>query len=373
MCEQKPFPKLTSAFPLMVTILWLMPNSVLAEDPVKGASKKLDLGERVSLELVYIPPGKFMMGSTPQERVWATGIEGGAQPGTAREAFEGEARPMRVKDGFWMGRTEVSVGQFKRFVEETGYVSDAEKPGGETQVLDLEWEDYNLAGTVKHPWKSMADKSWRDPNFGIPMVDSYPVVCVSYNDMKAFCLWLTERERKAGRLLGGLEYRLPTEAEWAYGCRGGSQESNYFWWGNHLKDGEGRFNISAVDFLPGRNRIWPLANASWSDGFAFVSPVDHYGEKGRNGFGLADMCGGVWEFVLDHFDSKGGHEEVYFEDEKLHSVSRPVCRGGNFFDVPGNARCAVRLGIKSVTYSDSRDGFRVCLGVPRSSKAVGVK
>ena len=69
----------------------------------------------------------------------------------------------------------------------------------------------------------------------------------------------------------------------------------------------------------------------------------------------------------------GGHENVYFEDAKLRSVSRPVCRGGNFYDVPGNARCAVRLGIQSVSYSDSRDGFRICLGVPQgdtSAKAI---
>lgn len=348
-------------------------NTAQADEPRQGATKKLDLGGGVDLELVYIPPGKFMMGSTAAEKKWATGIEGGAQPGTARETYEGEPRPMQVKDGFWMGRTEVSVGQFRRFVEETGYVTDAEKPGGETQVLDLDWEDYNLTGEVTHPWVSMADKSWRDPNFGIPMVDSYPVVCVSYNDMKAFCAWLTEKEEEAGRLPQGLEYRLPTEAEWAYGCRGGSQESQYFWWGNPLKDGEGRLNISAVDFLPGRNKIWPLANAPWSDGYAFLSPVDHYGEKGRNGFGLADMCGGVWEFVLDHFDPKGGHEQVYYEDQEQLSVSRPVCRGGNYFDVPGNARCAVRLGIRDVSYSDSRDGFRICLGVPRKSKAVAVK
>ena len=335
------------------------------EQPAKDTAKQVDLGRDVTLELVYIPPGKFMMGSTPEERAWATGIEGGAQPGTARETYEGEARPIEVKDGLWMGRTEVTVGQFRCFVEETAYVTNAERPGGKTQCFDHQWKGYQLAVEVVHPWKPMADKSWRDPNFEIPQLDSYPVVCVSYNDMKAFCKWLTKRELASGRLANGLEYRLPTEAEWAYACRGGRRDSSYFWWGNILDDGEGRLNISSVDFLPGRNKIWPLANVPWSDGFAFVSPVDHYGGKGRNGFGLADMCGGVWEFVLDHFDPKGGHENVYYEDAKLRSVSRPVCRGGNYFDVPGNARCAVRLGIGGITYSDSRDGFRICLGVPR--------
>jgi hypothetical protein len=70
----------------------------------------------------------------------------------------------------------------------------------------------------------------------------------------------------------------------------------------------------------------------------------------------------VWEFVLDQFDPTGGHEEIYYENTQQLSVSNPVCRGGNYFDVPGNARCAVRLGIASVSYSDSRDGFRISIG-----------
>ena len=327
------------------------------QQPTKGATKQVDLGRDVTLELVYIPPGEFMMGSTPEERAWATGIEGGATPGTMREKPEGDPRLTPIKQGFWMGRTEVSVGQFRRFVEETGYVSDAEKPGGQTQCFNPEWDGYHLTTKVVHPWKPMPGKSWRDPNWGFPQRDVYPVVCVSWNDGRAFCKWLTKREREAGRLPEGLEYRLPTEAEWEYGCRGGRPRA-FFWWGDEIEDGEGRLNISAIDFLPGRNKTWPLAKAPWSDGFAFVSPVDHYGEKGRNGFGLADTCGGVWEIVLDHFDPQGAHEEAYFVGEDPH----PVCRGGNYFDVPGNARCAVRLGLHGPSYSDSRDGFRVCLG-----------
>ena len=338
---------------------WLAVACATAAEPTaKSPTVLLDLGEDVSLELVAIEPGQFMMGSTPEERAWATGIEGGATPGTERESYEGDARPIRVHDAFWMGRTEVSVGQFKRFVKESGYVTDAEKPGGATQVFDPQWRISGIA--PPHPWISMPGKSWRDPNFGFPLRDCYPVVCVSWNDGRAFAAWLTERERAAGRLTEDLVYRLPTEAEWELACRGG-RESTYFWWGNSLADGEGRLNISAVDFLPGRNKIWPLANAPWSDGFAFVSPVDQYGERGRNGFGLADMCGGVWEVVLDHFDPTGGHEELYVVAEN----PRPVCRGGNYFDVPGNARCAVRLGLQGPSYSDSRDGFRICLGVPK--------
>jgi formylglycine-generating enzyme required for sulfatase activity len=303
-----------------------------------------------------------MMGSTPEEKAWATGIEGGAQPNTERESYEGEApRRMRVAEGYWMGRTEVTMGQFRRFTEESGYVTDAEQPGGHTQCFNPEWDGYHFTTGVVHPWEPMEGKSWRDPNFQFPLQDDFPVVCVSWNDGRAFAAWLTEHERAAGRLPEGLVYRLPTEAEWEYACRGGSQESLYYWWGNELNDGKRRLNISSVDFLPNRDTTWPLANAPWSDGYSFVAPVDHFGEQGRNGFGMADMCGNVWEVVLDHFDPEGGHEELYVVEEN----PRPVCRGGNYFDVPGNARCAVRLGLQGPSYSDSRDGFRICLGRPR--------
>lgn len=101
-----------------------------------------------------------------------------------------------------------------------------------------------------------------------------------------------------------------------------------------------------------------MAKVPWSDGFSFLSSVDHFGEKGRNGFGLADMLGNVWEIVLDHFDPKGGHEEFY----SVHQNYKPVCRGGNNYDVPDNARSAVGLGLQNRRYSDSRNGFRICLG-----------
>lgn len=332
----------------------------------QGTTKTVKLGNDNSLELVLIRPGSFMMGSTRDAKVWATGRVGGGidpngLPGTGeRENYEGPPRLTHIRDSFWMARTEITVGQWRQFIKETGYLSDAEKEGGKCQVFNPDWK--TSGQQPPYPWVSMEGKSWRDPNFGFPLRDSYPVVCVSYEDDKAFCKWLTKRERAAGRLPDGMVYRLPTEAEWEYACRGGNEKSTKFWWGDDLSDGEGRFNISGIDFLPGRNKTWPYAKVPWSDGFAFVAPVDFYKERGRNGFGLADMLGNVWEFVLDDFDPKGGHEKVYFGTDG--KVTHNVCKGGNYFDVPGNARCAVRLGIKSTHYSDSRDGFRIVLGKP---------
>ena len=77
---------------LILTALLLMPLAALhAAEPKTGDSKRLDLGDGVTLETLYLPPGEFMMGSTLEEKVWATGIEGGAQPGTTRESFEGNS------------------------------------------------------------------------------------------------------------------------------------------------------------------------------------------------------------------------------------------------------------------------------------------
>ena len=110
---------LTAAFIAIIVALSRTSDAAAADDPAQGASKVVALGKDVTLEVVYIPPGEFKMGSTAAEREWATGIEGGATPGTERESYEGVMpRPMRVKDGFWMGRTEVSVGQFRRFAHE---------------------------------------------------------------------------------------------------------------------------------------------------------------------------------------------------------------------------------------------------------------
>ncbi|MEZ6105053.1 MAG: SUMF1/EgtB/PvdO family nonheme iron enzyme [Pirellulaceae bacterium] len=73
-----------------------------------------------------------------------------------------------------------------------------------------------------------------------------------------------------------------------------------------------------MNFLPGPETWFGTGQRRADDGFAFLSPVDHYGEKGRNGFGLADMCGGVWEFVLDDFDPVG-HEELHYRNEEPQS------------------------------------------------------
>ena len=117
----------------------------------------------IDMLLLPIPAGEFRMGSTAAEKEWAVGQEGGARfssGGGAREAYEGESRPMRVDEGFWMGRTEVTVGQFRMFVASTGFVTDAEKPGGKTSALissgcsrTAQWASLPIRGLS---WKTRA-------------------------------------------------------------------------------------------------------------------------------------------------------------------------------------------------------------------------
>lgn len=292
--------------------------------PKSGEARLLDLGGGVKLELVAIPPGEFMMGSTKEEQAWAMAVTSELKEEYVKR--EGEApRKATIKQGFWMGRTEVTAGQWKQFVSATGYVTDGEKNG----------ESYGPPATDK-PWAPVKGMSWRQPKV-FALEDSQAVTCISWNDAEAFCEWLTVRERKAGRLPARLAVRLPTEAEWEYACRAATQTK--FWWGESKEDGRDRLN-------------W----AGKKDGQEFVAPVDSYGARGRNGFGLADMLGNVWEWCLDEYDATQAHEECY-----RGNPNERVLRGGSFSSSPGYVRCAYRykdLPARSVL----NNGFRVAVG-----------
>lgn len=313
-----------------------------------GATRLWHLGGQTTMEFCGIPGGDFLMGSTKEEREWAAGPEG--QGKAEWFADEGDApRRTPIAQGFWMGRTEVTVGQFRVFVEATQYVTDAEKAGG---AHCFDWE--------KGDWGWVKGKNWRDPeNYQDVVREEHPVTCISWHDTMMFCQWLTDRERAHGALPMGMECRLPTEAEWEYACRGG-REGTKFWWGDSLAGGQGRLNGASDDKLGRRltNSTWG-AKFPWTDKHAWVSPVDVFEAKGRNGFGLADMLGNVWEWCLDGYDPQGAHEDCWTND-----ITRRVLRGGSFGNVPGRVRCATRSWY-APTNTYAVYGFRVVLGVGR--------
>ena len=141
-------------------------------------------------------------------------------------------------------------------------------------------------------------------------------------------------------LAHGYGVRLPTEAEWEYACRAGSQGK--FWWGEAKEDGKDRLNWSGP-----------------ADGFQFTSPVDGFGSRGRNDFGLADMLGNVYEWCLDEYDAMQAHEDFW-----TGNPGARVLRGGTFYITPANCRCAHRYS-RNPALSYSYYGFRVAVGSAR--------
>jgi formylglycine-generating enzyme required for sulfatase activity len=299
--------------------------AALTTNPKVGDVYTLALSSNVTMELMGIPPGEFMMGSTKEERAWAKANDCKDE---FMEREDEQPRKTRIRQAFWMGRTEVTVGQWKQFVAEAGYRTDAEKKG----YVDFAPQKEQL-------WGRVVGASWKDPNFGSPPRDDHPVCCVSWNDAMAYCEWLSERERKLGRFPAGFEVRLPTEAEWEYACRAGTQSK--FWWGESPEDGKDRLNWRGTP-----------------NSFQFASPVDIFGERGRNKFGLADMLGNVWEWCLDEYDPKQAHEECY-KGNRLVRVSRG---GGGFVIETGQVRSAFR-NCDNPSFSRCTRGFRVVVGV----------
>lgn len=298
----------------------------------------------LSMVLKWIPPGLCHLGSDAAEREWTAGPEGQAN----RNWFPNEGRSWAYfQDGFWLQETELTVAQWEEFISAAGYITDGERKGSS---WGYNWEKGAL-GTIP-------GANWRNPTYGIPQQPSHPVTCVSWNDATAFCDWLTAREAAAGRLPDGFEYRLPGDAEWEYACRGGRPD-DFFWWGNGIEDGAGRINAASEDIVNPSDPAWRWNNPfPWSDGYGFISPVDTFGALGRNGYGLADMLGNVWEWCYDGYDPKGAHARIYTK-----SASNRLLRGGAFDDRPAFLRCAVRQAPEPDESNFAR-GFRVCLGPP---------
>jgi len=147
----------------------------------------------IGMKLARIPAGEYVMGSSAAEVKEA--LENLAGQEWQRNAIESEApaHRVRISRSFGMGIHEVTVGQFKTFVDESKYVTAAEKAGG-----SYRW-DSPMKEFIRDP-----KATWKTP--GLVVADDHPVRDVTWNDALAFCSWLSKKESKT--------YRLPTEAEW---------------------------------------------------------------------------------------------------------------------------------------------------------------
>ena len=263
-------------------------------------------------EMVVVPSGRFMMGS----------------PSSEEDRLDDESPRHRVTIGspFAVGAHEVTRDEFGRFVSATG------RSMGDSCWI---WED--------EEGKARSGLGWRNPGFS--QTGSHPVVCVSWDDARAYVRWLSRET--------GESYRLLSESEWEYVARAGT--ATRYWWGDGSSS-QCRY-ANGADASLGQD--WQDRGYDWGvdcdDGYSQTSPV---GSFGRNSFGLHDIHGNVWEWVQDcRNDSYAGAPGDGSAWES-GDCSYRVLRGGGWFDNPRSLRAAIRLWLVS-GFRGGDIGFRV--------------
>jgi formylglycine-generating enzyme required for sulfatase activity len=261
-------------------------------------------------EMVVIPAGTFTMGSPQSEK--------------ERLDTEGPQHSVTISATFAVAKFAVTRGQFAAFVKDTGY--DA---GSKCWTLE----------NGKVDWRS--SRSWRNPGFG--QDDTHPVVCLSWNDAKAYVAWLS---RKTGQ-----GYRLLTEAEFEYANRAGTTTRYSF------GDDESGLcgNANGFDQTAKKSVAATLSGAPCSDGYAYTAPV---GSFAANDFGLYDMSGNAWEWTEDCWHESYAGAPKDGSAWTSGSCEYRVRRGGDWLDGPWFLRAANRHGGRP-DLRDDAVGFRV--------------
>ena len=278
------------------------------------------------MEFVWVRGGCFQMGQTTAEKQYLIKDAGKE---TYEKYYNDELPRHEVcVDGFWMAKTEVTRGQFKQFIKETGYRTDADKKGN-AYIFNKETD-----------WKWAKKSGYNWEKTGYSQDDAHPVVCVSWNDAKEFIKWL---RTKTGR-----DFFLPSEAQWEYAARGGTDFMRF--WGTN--DAEACTYANVADTGSNWSPSFPC-----SDGYKFTAPVGSYKP---NPFGLYDMLGNVWEWCEDVYD-----KNAYSKHDRNNPVitsdeDSRVLRGGSWLFTPGDVRAAGRLRYPA-DYRNRDLGFRLCL------------
>jgi formylglycine-generating enzyme required for sulfatase activity/serine/threonine protein kinase len=290
-----------------------------------------EVANTLGMKLVLIPAGEFRMGS----------------PDDDSEAADDEKpqHEVQITQAFYLSQHEVTRGQFRNFVDNAGYKTDAEKDGFGGWGYDAATDSFKgpKFNTEKRTLEGPASKySWRDAGF--EQTDEHPVVNVSWNDAQAFCAWLSKKE--------GRKYRLPTEAEWEFSCRAGTT-TRY----SSGDDPETLAKVGNVADGTAKKKFKDWTTITAEDGYVFTAPV---GKFQPNAWGLYDMHGNVWEWCEDRYDEK------YYRNSPAQDPSGPdagwfrALRGGSFVGTPGYCRAADRAG-RVPAYRFYHIGFRVVL------------
>ena len=305
-------------------------NASLSTDTKKEQDK--GFSSSAGVEMAYLPAGALQMGqlSQPAFLMKVQGVESQEE----KLLLLTKSPPKRaavVDNAFWIGKHEVTIGQFRKFVDATQYKTEAERSGlGGTGRLG----NGQFSSDPKFTWQS----------YGFEAGDDCPVVNVSHGDAIAFCEWLSKQD--------GVKYRLPTEVEWEYACRG--KTTTVYFSGDEIKDLEGFANVADLSLKKIETGL-PWA-ASFDDGFPFLAPV---GSFKANAFGLFDMHGNALEMCGTRFAM---YEPLSDGTAATASALKPgtgfTVRGGNWFNDPALAGAASRSGAEP-DLAMSLTGFRI--------------
>jgi sulfatase modifying factor 1 len=265
-------------------------NRAESADPLPRATNSL------GMTLVEIPAGEFNRGMTDDQKLRMN------HPNTLEQGAdlidERPAHPVKLTKPFWIATHEVTVAQFRKFVDATKYRTSAEKSSRGALVFNPTEKEGVARFVVK------AEANWRNPGFA--QTEDHPVTCVSWQDATAFCEWLGKKENA--------NYRLPTEAEWEYAARAGN-DTIYI--GGDKPDtiyAHGNIGDAALEAAhPGtvKRQHLTITPAEQLDGVVFTSPV---GKFKPNAWGLFDTHGNVWEWCSDRY-----YDRYY---QELHKTAR---------------------------------------------------
>ena len=308
----------------LIALPLLLSTLARAAGPLEHITIKLSGSE--SIKLVKVPAGKFMMGSPATQRR------------RVRDGRETPQREVTISKGFHIGICEVTRGQFAAFVKDAKYVTQAERDG---------WA-FAWAGRI---WTKVAGASWK--NVGFKQTDAHPVLCVSFDDAVAFCKWMSKKTSRP--------VRLPTEAQWEYAARGGTQTA--YAWGDKWAGGKGWAN-AADDTARKRFKGW--RTFPWDDGYLFTSPVGTYK---ANAFGLYDVHGNAWEWCADWYSKDYYKDGPKVDPTGPETGSTRVLRGGSWLSSPSRCRVSGRTGCQlQGSYCDLIPSFRIVIEADDSRK-----